>query len=69
MSKMIKKGAARGHHLVGGVLAGMLTMAALLTAPAMAGEGSFGWIYTLDLQPKGTLEFEQRLHTTDGIQV
>lgn len=28
---------------------------------AHAGEGSFGWIYTLDLQPKGTLEFEQRL--------
>ena len=26
-----------------------------------AGEGTFGWIYTLDLQPKGTLEFEQRL--------
>jgi hypothetical protein len=26
-----------------------------------AGEGAFGWIYTLDLQPKGTLEFEQRL--------
>ncbi|WP_234397310.1 hypothetical protein [Polynucleobacter asymbioticus] len=28
---------------------------------AHAGEGVFGWIYTLDLQPKGTLEFEQRL--------
>lgn len=28
---------------------------------AQAGEGSFGWIYTLDLQPKGTWEFEQRL--------
>ena len=28
---------------------------------AYAGEGAFGWIYTLDLQPKGTLEFEQRL--------
>lgn len=30
-------------------------------AQAHAGEGSFGWIYTLDLQPKGTWEFEQRL--------
>lgn len=28
---------------------------------SFAGEGAFGWIYTLDLQPKGTLEFEQRL--------
>jgi hypothetical protein len=28
---------------------------------AHAGEGVFGWIYTLDLQPKGKLEFEQRL--------
>ncbi len=64
MSKMTKKGAARGQHLVGGVLAGMLTMSTLITAPAMAGEGSFGWIYTLDLQPKGTLEFEQRLQLT-----
>jgi opacity protein-like surface antigen len=30
-------------------------------AQAHAGEGSFGWIYTLDLQPKGTWEFEQKL--------
>ena len=28
---------------------------------AYAGEGVFGWIYSLDLQPKGSLEFEQRL--------
>ncbi|WP_231969918.1 hypothetical protein [Polynucleobacter necessarius] len=28
---------------------------------AHAGEVAFGWIYTLDLQPKGKLEFEQRL--------
>ncbi len=44
--------------------------AALLTTlaqvPALAGEGSFGWIYTLDLQPKGTLEFEQRLQLNRG---
>jgi len=31
---------------------------------AHAGEGAFGWIYTLDLQPKGELEFEQRLQLT-----
>ena len=34
----------------------------MLTAPhASAGEGTFGWIYTLDLQPKGEWEFEQRV--------
>ena len=33
---------------------------------AIAGEGSFGWIYTLDLQPKGTLEFEQRVQYNRG---
>ena len=35
----------------------------ILSVPfaSTAGEGAFGWIYTLDLQPKGTLEFEQRL--------
>jgi hypothetical protein len=27
----------------------------------LAGDGLFGWIYTLDLQPKGKWEFEQRL--------
>ena len=32
----------------------------------MAGEGAFGWIYTLDLQPKGTWEFEQRLQRNHG---
>lgn len=49
------------------------TVAALATAllalpqpEARAGEGSFGWIYTLDLQPKGTLEFEQRLQYNKG---
>lgn len=33
---------------------------------AQAGEGSMGWVYTLDLQPKGTLEFEQRLSLVRG---
>jgi opacity protein-like surface antigen len=39
----------------------------LFSTPAShAGEGSFGWVYTLDLQPKGTLEFEQRLQINQG---
>jgi hypothetical protein len=33
---------------------------------AQAGEGSFGWLYTLDLQPKGTWEFEQKLQLNRG---
>ena len=33
---------------------------------AQAGEGSFGWLYTLDLQPKGTWEFEQKLQYNKG---
>lgn len=48
----------------------LLSVCAVLTGlvalPAYAGEGSFGWVYTLDLQPKGTLEFEQRLHINQG---
>ena len=35
-------------------------LAASFTTNAFAGEGLFGWIYTLDLQPKGKYEFEQR---------
>jgi hypothetical protein len=31
-----------------------------------AGEGNFGWIYTLDLQPKGKVEFEERLQMNNG---
>ena len=44
-----------------------ITLFAIFLATALhfsfanAGEGAFGWIYTLDLQPKGKLEFEQRL--------
>lgn len=44
--------------LLGTILGLALTT---ITALASAGEGAFGWIYTLDLQPKETLEFEQRL--------
>lgn len=40
----------------------LVAIVTVLTAPhASAGEGTFGWIYTLDLQPKGEWEFEQRL--------
>ena len=39
----------------------LFLVAALHFSFAHAGEGVFGWIYTLDLQPKGSLEFEQRL--------
>ncbi len=39
-----------------------------LCMAATAGEGSFGWLYTLDLQPKGTMEFEQKLDLTTGQQ-
>ena len=35
-------------------------------APASAGEGTFGWVYTLDLQPKGSWEIEQKLDLTTG---
>lgn len=35
-----------------------------LASAAHAGEGIFGWVYTLDLQPKGKLEFEQRVDVT-----
>lgn len=41
----------------------ILAAAALLAVFALssqAGEGIFGWVYTLDLQPKGKAEFEQR---------
>lgn len=33
-----------------------------------AGEGLFGFLYTLDTQPKGTYEFEQRVDITHGQQ-
>lgn len=40
--------------------------AAMAGLPAQAGEGAFGWVYTLDLQPKGTAEFEQKVDVTHG---
>jgi hypothetical protein len=33
---------------------------------AFAGEGNFGWLYTLDIQPKGKFEFEQRVDHVTG---
>jgi opacity protein-like surface antigen len=44
----------------------LASLLSLLALPAYAGEGSLGWVYTLDLQPKGTLEFEQRLQINQG---
>ena len=46
------------------VLLTVLIACAFNQSIALAGEGAFGWIYTLDLQPKGELEFEQRLQLT-----
>jgi hypothetical protein len=31
-----------------------------------AGESAFGWVYTLDIQPKGRFEFEQRVNHVAG---
>ena len=36
----------KGFVLIGAAIA-------LISQPAVAGDGFFGWIYTLDLQPKG----------------
>lgn len=47
-------------------LAALALAFAGITSSAQAGEGTFGWIYTLDLQPKGTVEFEQRLQYNRG---
>ena len=41
-------------------IASILVLTSLISTPVLAGEGLFGWIYTLDLQPKGKYEFEQR---------
>lgn len=38
----------------------MAAAAMVAAGAANAGENGFGWIYTLDLQPKGTWEFEQK---------
>jgi hypothetical protein len=48
-----------GSFKKGIVSIGMLM--AIFSQPVLAGDGLFGWIYTLDLQPKGKWEFEQRL--------
>jgi hypothetical protein len=46
---------------LGSLPAVLAACATLLAAspPASAGEGPFAWIYTLDLQPQGTWQFEQ----------
>ena len=40
--------------------------ALMFSVCASAGEGYFGWVYGLDLQPEGKWEFEQRLQLTRG---
>jgi hypothetical protein len=51
-----------------GRFAAPLLAACLFAAagPASAGEGVFGWVYTLDLQPQGKAEFEQKVDVTAG---
>lgn len=46
----------------GTILAAILLSTSIV--PAHAGEGIFGWVHTLDLQPKGRLEVEQRVDVT-----
>ena len=43
-----------------------LALASTLARQAHAGEGNFGWIYTADLQPKGTSELEQHVFLQQG---
>ena len=42
-------------------LSGFICLVLFITTQAQAGESNFGAIYTLDLQPKGTKELEQRM--------
>ena len=51
------------------LFAGIVLAAAGVASPVgvtRAGEGAFAWVYTLDLQPKGKYEFEQRIDETHG---
>ena len=47
---------------VSSVLIGFFCVSSL----TLAGEGNFGWIYGLDLQPKGKAEIEQKLQLVRG---
>lgn len=40
-------------------LIALVALAGALSQPALAGESPFGWIYTADVAPPGTKEFEQ----------
>ncbi|MFT3906262.1 MAG: hypothetical protein QM718_08165 [Steroidobacteraceae bacterium] len=44
----------------------LVAVAGGAAASAQAGEGLFGFVYTLDTQPKGTYELEQRVDVTHG---
>lgn len=50
----------------GVLLNSALIGASLISMNIHAGEGYFGWVYGLDLQPMGKYEFEQRLQLTRG---
>ncbi len=52
----------RASRAFGAVLLGFVF--ALAPFAARAGEGAFGFLYTLDLQPKGKFEIEQRIDVT-----
>ncbi|BCM23931.1 DUF6662 family protein [Methyloradius palustris] len=48
-------------------LASLLAALLIFSTPfAYAGEGVFGWVYTLDIQPKGKWEFEQKVDRSVG---
>lgn len=44
----------------------LVAVATLGASAAFAGEGAFGWVYSLDLQPKGKYEVEQKADVTHG---
>ncbi|WPB54950.1 DUF6662 family protein [Xylophilus sp. GOD-11R] len=45
-------------------LPGISIALSLSAGSAVAGEGAFGWLYSLDLQPQGKVEIEQRVDRT-----
>ncbi len=57
---------ANSHPLLAALLSGLVLVTGALSA--QAGESNFGWVYSLDLQPKGKFEFEQRFDRSVGQQ-
>lgn len=59
----MKKNMTRSRRL----LALLASSCLLAAAPAsFAGEGAFGWVYGVDLQPQGKYELEQKIDVTRG---